>query len=153
MKIRTDFVSNSSSSSFVLVGKTFSYESIVKYIEQNFPNIVEETNRSNSYNLYYETVEDIISNEGIDYVLEKIITKFNAKLEYEIEQHCDEICGVCFGMNPAKMKDIETLYEFKEKVNKELNKLNILNIQTSSNIGFIHGGSDASGNSWFFARG
>jgi hypothetical protein len=64
--------------------------------------------------------------------------------------HCDEICSVCFGVNPSKMKDNETLGEFKEKINIELNKLNI---QTSSNIGFIHGGSDASGNSWFFTSG
>ena len=37
MKTRTDYVSNSSSSSFVLVGKIYSYDDLMSNIEKVFP--------------------------------------------------------------------------------------------------------------------
>lgn len=153
MKIRTDFVSNSSSSSFVLVGKIYSCDSIIEYIEKNFPDIVDEINRENSKNGYdssYETIGDVIDNEGIYEVIDALTTKFNANLKCELEGDDYEIYNICLGIDPKEMKDNETLGEFKAKVNTELDKLNIPN---SKDVYFVYGGSDAGGNSWFYSCG
>ena len=149
MKTRTDFVSNSSSSSFVLVGKIYSYDDVMSNIEKVFPTIVDEINtkiKENGYDSSYETLDDVIECEGIPKVIEQLMKKFNAKLEYACAGY-DEIEEVCLGIDPKEMKDNETLGEFKAKVNAELDKLNIPN---SKDVDFVYGGSDASGNRWFF---
>jgi hypothetical protein len=141
----------------VLVGKIYSYDTIIEYIEKNFPDIIDEINRKNTENGYdtaYETIGDVIDNEGIYEVIDILTTKFNANLKYEFEADDYETYNICLGIDPTEMKDNETLGEFKAKVNVELDKLNIPNSEDNSkNVGFVYGGSDASGNSWFYSCG
>jgi hypothetical protein len=135
--LRTDFVSNSSSSSFVLLGKIYYYENLISDIEKSFPTIIEDINnfyKEKGYTTQYKTLYDIPIYDIINF----IAIKNNAKnIECEWAGYDNEITDVCIGIRPSNMKDDETFGDFKLKVEKELNKLNIPN---STHVNFVHGG-------------
>lgn len=140
--IRIDFVSNSSSSSFVLLGKIYYYDDLISNIEKSFPTIVEDIHKIKGYRSQYETISDIKIYDIINFIAAKKDAK---NIECEVAGYDNEITNVCIGIHPSNMRDDETLGEFKLKVEKELNKLNIPN---TSHVNFIHGGQSGC-EKWF----
>lgn len=148
MKIRTDFVSNSSSSSFVLIGKIFDTDELSKTVDAS-SGFLEKFNKDHEEN--FETLEDAISEYGMFDVVDCFLEKSGLEVQTE-ECDWDDSGRIAIGLDPSsKMKNNETLGDFKKRVAE---KITAAGFTTSAkDVVFITGGSDAGGTSFFYDRG
>ena len=113
MKIRIDYVSNSSSSSFMVVGHAFDYEELVKIAEYN--KLVSEYQDNSE-----DTPEDY-SEWDTGEIVEELEERFtDLDFQYGLENYYD---NVCIGMGYDKMKDSETKKDFEKRIAERLKEM------------------------------
>ena len=146
MKIRTDYVSNSSSSSFVLVGKVFSTDELLDKIRAD-KGFLDNFNKKNGTN--YEDLDALIDDDGVEELLREYMRiSWNDDIMIETKSSDGYTPdSIAIGLNPEKMSDDMTLKDFKQKVADSLTSHGIE--ASASSMRFITGGSDASGYSFF----
>jgi hypothetical protein len=149
MKIRTDYVSNSSSSSFVIVGKVFSdADGLMDKLVKDKGKLLEDLNHE--YGSECESIEEFIKLETLSEVLYRVLE--NTGLDFQIAGRdwgdAEEVL-VGFDMKSGdnKMKDTDTLKEYKTRVVDALNEKG-LDVKYDE-VDIVTGGSDAGGSTFF----
>jgi len=104
MKVKTNFVTNSSTTSFVVWGMELDYDDYRKLV----------SNGKKSEDDIYEDIIDIFINK-----LEE------NNIKYFISQYSDSIC---FGLHPTNMDDNETLLNFKDRVIESFKNIGLNNL-------------------------
>ncbi len=100
--IRNDFVSNSSRSSFMIVGYCSNYDEIKENLESRGIDRGDE--------------------ENVHCLCDLLIEKTNAVLGHE-EEITDDPYNCWFGLHYVDMKNDETKKEFEERILKEVKKI------------------------------
>lgn len=149
MKVRHDFVSNSSSSSFVIVGKVFSdLDSLMDTLAKDRDKLLKDLNKE--YESECESLDDFIEQESFSEVLYRVLE--NTGLDFQIAgrdwSDTEEVL-VGFDMKSGdnKMKDSETLKEYKTRVVDALIGKGL--DAKYDEIDIVTGGSDAGGSTFF----
>lgn len=130
MKIRTDFVSNSSSSSFVLWGARLAENEIVDALKVTMSQEKYDSIRDKWMPTYDEFIEEL-NNNDYDHVYE-ILEMYFSTIVHDSEYH-----EYYVGESPSSMKDDETLLQFKTSISNKLNEL--LGKQVDQKIEFYTG--------------
>ncbi len=119
MKIKTDFVTNSSSVSFIVWGVSYDMGIIIELIGDKVYNYFINESEKNKEII---SKEEFFKNSDMfrDYLMSFIE---QANLENSFEQYDYDYINI--GRSPFKMKPCQTLINFKEEIQKDFENLGL----------------------------